>query len=85
MNEPYQPISCEMHDYFEIACLHRYALRVELRDGGLLQGWAADVFSREHVEYLRLLTHDEPLDIRLDAIRSIEATSHGAAYGRVEL
>ncbi|WP_230960220.1 Rho-binding antiterminator, partial [Pseudomonas fluorescens] len=29
----YQPLNCDLHDYLEIACMHRYSLQIEMIDG----------------------------------------------------
>lgn len=35
-------ISCDLHDYIEIACMFRYPVRVTLKQGQVLEGVAVD-------------------------------------------
>ncbi|TJZ77655.1 Rho-binding antiterminator [Chitiniphilus eburneus] len=80
----YSPISCELHDYLEIACMHRYPLLVERREAPDCLGVALDVFGRHGGEYLRLSTRDGVLDVRLDNLVAITPTEEQARFGRVE-
>ena len=32
----YQPMSCDLYDYLEIACMRGYRLDIELKDGARL-------------------------------------------------
>ncbi|WP_425541361.1 Rho-binding antiterminator, partial [Stenotrophomonas indicatrix] len=53
--EPYRPISCDLHDHLEIACLRRLRLQVELTDGTLVEGRALTTMSTSaKEEFLRL-------------------------------
>lgn len=58
MDQPYQPISCDIHDAFlSNATLRRQVeLSVAQADGQAVsvQGVIADVFTREGAEYLQL-------------------------------
>ena len=45
--EPYRPISCDLHDHLEIACLRRLRLRVELADGTQVHGFLCEPFALE--------------------------------------
>lgn len=61
-------ISCELHDYIEIACMHGYRVKLELRGGQTLEGKAIDVITtpdkqeflvidngvKQHVELIQL-------------------------------
>ncbi|OZB19721.1 MAG: transcriptional antiterminator [Pseudomonas sp. 34-62-33] len=35
--DDYQPLACDLYDYLEIACMHRYQLAIELVDGSHLE------------------------------------------------
>ena len=41
-------VSCDTHDYLEVACLYRYELDVTLHDGRQLRGRAVDIRIEAH-------------------------------------
>ena len=52
-----QPISCDLHDHLEIACLYGYDLRLKLLDGSVAEGRAVTTETAPgRVEHLVLLT-----------------------------
>lgn len=84
--EPYRPLSCDLHDHLEIACLRRLRLRVELADGTQVEGRAlTTVSTAAKEEYLRLECTDGVRDLRLDQLHAISALDDGSSFGRVVL
>ncbi|WP_148717358.1 Rho-binding antiterminator [Chitinolyticbacter meiyuanensis] len=81
--QDYSPISCELHDYLEIACTYRYPLLVERHGAPDCEGVAIDVFGARGSEFLRLSTRDGVLDVRLDKLVAITPQHQGARFGRV--
>jgi Rho-binding antiterminator len=73
MDQPYQPIACDIHDAFLAqASLRRHCeLTVRQPDGGsaTISGVIADVYTREGAEYLQL--RDGPT-FRLDHILTLD-------------
>ena len=56
----YSIISCELHDYLEIACLYHYQVKLTLKNQHLIEGKALDVFTdAEKREYLLIQTQQE--------------------------
>ncbi|WP_035054564.1 Rho-binding antiterminator [Andreprevotia chitinilytica] len=84
MNQSYQPISCTLHDYLEIACMRHYTLRVERIAGPETEGRALDVFGRDRVEYLLLDTVHGQVEVRLDDLKAITPQDAGAQFGRID-
>jgi len=84
--EPYRPISCDLHDHLEIACLRRLRLQVELTDGTLVEGRALTTVSTPaKEEFLRLESADGLRDLRLDQLHAITALDDESRFGRVVL
>lgn len=84
--EPYRPISCDLHDHLEIACLRRLRVRVELVDGTQLEGRALTTSSTpEKEEFLRLECGREVRELRLDQLHAITALDDSGGFGRVVL
>lgn len=77
----YQPIDCRLHDHIEIACLHRYRLRIRTDDDRIVVGKAVTTeTSAAKAEYLIL---EDGQRLRLDRIVQIEPLAQGAAFGVV--
>lgn len=86
----YQPLHCDLHDYLEIACLYRYWLRIELRDGLTFDAQAFTTHTRRTVdgsleEYLEVRVDDASREFRLDSLHAITPLSAQALFGRVML
>jgi Rho-binding antiterminator len=73
--EPYQPISCDIHDLLEIHATRRQPAQLEFRDAdGALQSRRAvitDVYARAGADYLTLDTGET---LRLDQLVVLEQT-----------
>ena len=77
-------ISCDLHDYVEIACLFSYELRLTLRDGGNVVGNAKDTrTSSDRVEYLILDTDSDRIEIAMREIAHIAVLTPGARFNEV--
>jgi Rho-binding antiterminator len=83
MNE-YQPMSCDLYDYLEIACMHGYRLDIELKDGARLVARALTTrTSSEKEEFILLETEAGQQEIRLDQLLAITPLDANAQFGRV--
>jgi len=86
----YQPLHCDLHDYLEIACLYRYWLRIELRDGLAFDAQAFTTQTRRNAggvleEFLEVRGDGASRELRLDRLRAITPLSAQARFARVEL
>ena len=55
-------ISCELHDYLEIACLYGYQVKLTLKDDRIIEGKAVDVLTTaEKREYLIIGHLEKPI------------------------
>lgn len=70
MNDEYQPINCDDYDNLELACQHKLILKLELRDGEVIEAKAIDLLQKKRVEYLTIEQNGQQRDLRLDHIRS---------------
>ena len=86
MSDTYQPLSCDLYDYLEVACMHRYQLRIELADGGELIAQAVTTRTESSKEEF-FVVHNEQGEqrLRLDRLLAITPLNHGASFGRVLL
>lgn len=86
MSDAYRPLSCDLYDYLEIACMHRYQLRIELVDGGEVIAQAVTTRTESSKEEF-FVVHNEQGEqrLRLDRLLAITPINHGASFGRVLL
>lgn len=86
MNDTYQPLSCDLYDYLEIACMHQYRLHIELVDGGELQATAVNTHTAaSKEEFLIVRDGTGERQLRLDQLLTITPLDAGASFGRVLL
>lgn len=80
----YRPLACDLHDYLEIACLHRYWLRIELNDGEPFEAEAVTTETdSSQAEFLVVQVEGARHRLRLDRLRAITPGNAGARFGRV--
>lgn len=74
----YQPIACSMHDEYELACLHRDRLNIQLKIGEDIQAIAINVYHEKNtgewleIEVEKADKQKERQRIRLDHIASFK-------------
>ena len=66
-------ISCDIHDYFEIACMRKSFIHIDLHTKQCLEGVALDVFARKGKEYLKIETKNSIQEVELTNIKSLKA------------
>ncbi len=75
-------ISCQQHDYIEIACLYHYQVKLLLRNGETIIGIAEDVLTdSDKREYLAL---DQQRRIELNQIKLLRVLTKNAQFHSVE-
>ncbi len=77
-----KPISCDLHDYLEIACMYKYFVRVELKDKQTLEGKAIDVVAAEGHEYL-IIENDQRHNIELTRLVKLKVLTPNAKFSEV--
>lgn len=86
MHDAYRPLACDLYDYLEIACMHRYRLRIELVDGSELQARA--LTTRSVVgqgEFFVVENEHGEQQLRLDHLLAVTPLDPRASFGRVLL
>ena len=75
-------ISCQLHDYIEIACLYGYRVRLTLKSGETIEGKAIDTVVDEHKrEYLQL---DNDRRVELIELSRMDVLTANPAFNKVE-
>ncbi|UXI04406.1 Rho-binding antiterminator [Photobacterium sp. TY1-4] len=85
MTHPYQPIDCSLYDYFEMACLFHYQVRLALADSDIIEGRCLDTqITPDKSEWLLLeISPTQRTSIRLDQIRQMTALTPGARFSTI--
>ena len=66
-------MSCEHHDYIEIACMHHYPIKLTFKGGVEITGQACDTgFNDERQECIKIKDHQGEKLVPLDDVTSIE-------------
>ncbi|MGR5285860.1 Rho-binding antiterminator [Vibrio maritimus] len=66
-------ISCSDYDYVEIACMHRYPVRLSMKNGQKIEGTALDTTRNDvKAECIKLSQQSGERLVELDQIASIE-------------
>lgn len=81
----YQLLDCDLHDYLEIACMHHYALQVELLDGPSFPATALTTRTAPSKEEFFVVRNAEGQhEVRLDRLRAITPLDPNARFGRID-
>lgn len=82
MNQPV--ISCDLHDYLELACMHGYHIRLTLKNRQIVEGKALDTLTTaEKQEYLVIGIGHEQSRIELNELRKMEVLTPNSKFKEV--
>lgn len=76
-------ISCELHDYIEIACMHGYRVKLELKDGKTLEGKAVDVITTAERHEFLVLDVGQKQQIELNQLVKMTTLTPNASFKEV--
>ncbi|WP_305907153.1 Rho-binding antiterminator [Methylomarinum sp. Ch1-1] len=77
-------ISCQLHDYIEIACMYHYRIRLTLKNREVIEGRALDTcVDADKREYL-LLDDGEKRQVELNKLAGMEVLSANPAFKKVD-
>ena len=80
-----KPIDCDLYDYLEIACMHRYQMRVTLDSGAVLRGRAVTTATQpDKTEMLVLLTRQGNQNVAMHQLKRIDIETKGATFQHLE-
>ncbi|WP_428459009.1 Rho-binding antiterminator [Photobacterium makurazakiensis] len=85
MSNRYQPIDCNLHDYFELACLYHYDVKLDLQDESSLEGRCINTETqKDKSEWLIFKTEYQYTKIRLDFILQMSSKTPGAKFSVIQ-
>ena len=77
-------ISCEQHDYIEIACLYSYRVRLILDSGADLEGTAVDTGrNQSNEECIKIRVGNADNLVVLDSIKTLEVLVENPHFNSV--
>jgi len=77
-------LSCELHDYIEIACLYGFEIKLELRNDDIIRGIAKTTeTSPDKREWLVLVIESQNQKFDLSDILSMEAITINNHFNKV--
>ncbi len=77
-------ISCELHDFLEIACLYGYRVKLTLKDQQIIEGKALDVLTTaEKREYLIIDNGLEQRQIESNQLSKMQVLTANALFKEV--
>lgn len=77
-------ISCELHDYLEIACMYGYRVRLTIKNHQTIEGKAIDtVTTAEKREYLVIDNGHKKHEVELNQLVKMEVLTPNAKFKKV--
>ncbi|MEI6709327.1 MAG: Rho-binding antiterminator [Methylococcales bacterium] len=77
-------ISCELHDFLEIACMYGYRVKLTLKDQKIIEGTALDVLTTaEKREYLIIDSGQEQRQIESNQLSKMQVLTANALFKEV--
>ncbi len=77
-------ISCDLHDYVEVACMYGYQVRLILKNQSTMEGKAKDIVTdAEKHEFLLLETASGPQQIELITLDKLQVLTANARFSEV--
>lgn len=73
-------ISCELHDYIEIACMHGYRVKLTLRDGQIVEGKALDTLTTADKREYLVIDNGHKEQVELNRIAKMKAITPHAVF-----
>ena len=77
-------LSCELHDYLEIACMYGYRVKLTLRGHQTIEGKALDMLTTaKKREYLVIGNEHEQQQIELNQLAKMQVLTPNAQFKEV--
>ncbi|HQU62631.1 MAG: Rho-binding antiterminator [Nitrosomonas sp.] len=76
-------ISCELHDFVEVACMYKYQLKLTLKNGEVIEGKAIDILSVNQQERLVVDDSGEKKQVDLMVLAKMQVLTPNAKFSEV--
>lgn len=76
-------ISCELHDFVEVACMYRYQLKLILKNNQVIEGKAIDIVNSPEGQECLVIDSDSRQQIELTRLTRMEVLTPNAKFSEV--
>lgn len=76
-------ISCELHDFVEVACMYGYRLRLILKNNQVIEGKAIDIVNSPERHECLVIDSDSQQQIELTQLAKMEVLTPNARFSEV--
>ena len=76
-------ISCELHDYIEIACMYGYRVKLKFKDGQSLEGKAVDVITTAEKREFLVLDDGHKQQVELNQLVKMTTLTPNASFKEI--
>lgn len=76
-------ISCELHDFIEVACMYGYQVQLALKDDQVIEGKAVDITtSKDKHEYL-IIKNEQEQQVELTQLAKLTVLTPNAQFKEI--
>lgn len=76
-------ISCELHDFVEVACMYGYQVRLTLKNNQVIEGKAIDIITSSEKQECLVIEGDTRQHIDLTELAKMQVLSPNAKFNEV--
>jgi len=76
-------ISCELHDFVEVACMYGYRLKLILKNNQIIEGKAVDIVNSPEKRECLVIDSDSRQHIELTQLAKMEVLTPNAKFSAV--
>jgi Rho-binding antiterminator len=76
-------ISCELHDFVEVACMYRYQLKLSLKNNQIIEGKAIDIVNSSEGRECLVIDDDSRQQVELTQLTKMEVLTPNAKFHEV--
>ena len=77
-------VSCDLHDYLEIACLYGYQVRLTLNDLQVVDGKAIDTLTTPDKREYLILDSGQKQQLELNQLKKMQVLTPNARFSEVD-
>ncbi len=76
-------ISCELHDFIEVACMYGYQLKLFLKNNQIIEGKAVDIVNSPEKQECLIIDNDSRQHIELTQLVKMQVLTPNAKFSEV--
>ena len=76
-------ISCELHDFIEVACMYGYQLKLMLKNNQIIEGKAIDIVNSLEKRECLVIDSDSRQQIELTQLAKMQVLTPNAKFSEV--